>query len=162
MYQCNELQVQGLSQNDLAADGRSPALLSRCLFDVVVEKATLDALMVEEKSPWSMSQQTATFIHQALTEISRCLRPGGRFISITFACPFFRKRLYARTEYNWSIKNYNYGDGFQYYMYVLTKGEPLSAEDAALERQVIEDPTPYSHTSKKEVPEEDYLFSIDI
>ncbi|KAI4810231.1 hypothetical protein KUCAC02_019072, partial [Chaenocephalus aceratus] len=31
--------------------------------------------------------------------ISRCLKPGGRFVSVTFANPLFRKRLYARTEY---------------------------------------------------------------
>ncbi|XP_072297517.1 EEF1A lysine methyltransferase 4 [Eucyclogobius newberryi] len=133
-------------------------------FDVVLEKATLDALMVEEKSPWTMSQQTATFIHQTLFQISRCLKPGGRFISITFANPFFRKRLYARTEYNWSIKDYTYGDGFEYYMYVLTKGEQLCAEDAALERKWMEDPPPNPPTSQKEMsePEDDFLSAIGL
>lgn len=38
-------------------------------FDVILEKATLDAIMVEEKSPWEVSPQTACFIHQALTEV---------------------------------------------------------------------------------------------
>lgn len=38
-------------------------------FDVVLEKATLDALMVEEKSPLDVSPQTACFIHKALTEV---------------------------------------------------------------------------------------------
>lgn len=38
-------------------------------FDVVLEKATLDAIMVEEKSPWDVSLQTASFIHKALTEV---------------------------------------------------------------------------------------------
>lgn len=38
-------------------------------FDVILEKATLDAIMVEEKSPWDVSPQTACFIHQALTEV---------------------------------------------------------------------------------------------
>lgn len=38
-------------------------------FDVVLEKATLDAIMVEEKSPWEVSAQTACFIHQALTQV---------------------------------------------------------------------------------------------
>ncbi|XP_033838572.1 EEF1A lysine methyltransferase 4 [Periophthalmus magnuspinnatus] len=135
-------------------------------FDVVLEKATLDALMVEEKSPWSLSQPTATFIHQSLTEISRCLKPGGRFISITFANPFFRKRLYARSVYNWSIQNYSYGDGFEYFMYVLTKGEPLSAEDVALERKLMEDQAPHPPRSREKVPEEDseedFLSTIDL
>ncbi|GLD73302.1 endothelin-converting enzyme 2-like isoform X1 [Lates japonicus] len=39
-------------------------------FDVILEKATLDAIMVEEKSPWQVSPQTACFVHQALTEVS--------------------------------------------------------------------------------------------
>ncbi|XP_028327969.1 EEF1A lysine methyltransferase 4 [Gouania willdenowi] len=118
-------------------------------FDVVIEKATLDALMVDEKTPWKISSQTASFIHQALTEISRCLKTGGRFISVTFAQPFFRKRLYARTEYSWSIKHQSYGEGFEYFVYAMTKGEKLSPEDVALERKLKEDaesPTPVSVT----------------
>lgn len=41
-------------------------------FDVILEKATLDALMVEEKSPWEMSPQTACLINRALTEVMCC------------------------------------------------------------------------------------------
>ncbi|XP_071394923.1 EEF1A lysine methyltransferase 4, partial [Centroberyx affinis] len=37
-------------------------------FDVVLEKATLDAMMVDEKDPWNVSAQTAAFFHQALKE----------------------------------------------------------------------------------------------
>lgn len=47
-----------------------------------------------------------------------------------------RKRLYARAEYNWSIKKYSYGEGFEYFVYVMTKGEVLSPEDAALEKNL--------------------------
>lgn len=39
------------------------------LFDVILEKATLDAIMVDEKTPWEVSPQTASFIHEALTEV---------------------------------------------------------------------------------------------
>lgn len=38
-------------------------------FDVILEKATLDAIMVEEKTPWEVSPKTASFINQALTEV---------------------------------------------------------------------------------------------
>lgn len=38
-------------------------------FDVIIEKATLDAIMVDEKTPWEVSKETANFIHQALTEV---------------------------------------------------------------------------------------------
>ncbi|XP_030016789.1 EEF1A lysine methyltransferase 4 [Sphaeramia orbicularis] len=133
-------------------------------FDVILEKATLDAIMVEEKSPWKVSPQTTAFIHKALTEISRCLKPGGRFVSVTFAQPFFRKRLYACTEYNWSIKHYTYGDGFEYFVYVLTKGEELSPEDAAIERKLLEDneATPISITTTQRDDKEDFLSTINL
>ncbi|XP_042285337.1 EEF1A lysine methyltransferase 4 [Thunnus maccoyii] len=133
-------------------------------FDVILEKATLDAIMVEEKTPWEVSPETAGFIHKALTEISRCLKPGGLFVSVTFAQPFFRKRLYARTEYNWSIKQYSYGEGFEYFVYVLTKGEELSPEDAALEKKLLEDsrsPPPRITTTQKD-DKEDFLSNIDL
>lgn len=38
-------------------------------FDVILEKATLDAILVEEKSQWQISPQTGCFIHQTLTEV---------------------------------------------------------------------------------------------
>lgn len=49
-------------------------------FDVILEKATLDAIMVEEKSPWELSAQTACFIQRALTEV-RCHSPLSGSIS---------------------------------------------------------------------------------
>ncbi|KAM4605282.1 EEF1A lysine methyltransferase 4 [Polymixia lowei] len=92
--------------------------------------------------------------------ISRVLKPGGRFLSVTFSQPHFRKRLYARCEYNWSIKHHTYGDGFHYFLYVLTKGEELSPEDAALERRLLEEdkapPTPIT-TMQYEESESDFL-----
>ncbi|XP_037643673.1 EEF1A lysine methyltransferase 4 [Sebastes umbrosus] len=132
-------------------------------FDVVLEKATLDAILVEEKTPWEVSPHTAGLIHQALTEIRRCLKPGGRFVSVTFAYPFFRKRLYARTEYNWSIKEYSYGTGFLYYVYVMTKGEELSPQDAALEKKLLED-TKSPPPTIAQIPfdnDEDFLSNIE-
>ena len=38
-------------------------------FDIVLEKATLDAMLVEEKDPWKVSPQTAGLIHQVLKEV---------------------------------------------------------------------------------------------
>ncbi|XP_035027152.1 EEF1A lysine methyltransferase 4 [Hippoglossus stenolepis] len=133
-------------------------------FDVILEKATLDAIMVEEKSPWEVSPPTACFVHQALSEISRCLKPGGRFVSVTFAQPIFRKRLFARAEYNWSIKQYSYGKGFEYFVYVMTKGEQLSPEDADVEKKLLEEmesePGRTPATQKEDT--EDFLLNIDL
>lgn len=97
------------------------------------------------------------------SQVSRVLKPGGRFISVTFAQPHFRKRLYARAEYGWSIKYYNYGTSFHYFLYVLTKGEELSPEDAALERRLlVEAEAPPSEVTFQEVDSEDFLNNIGL
>ncbi|XP_076000712.1 EEF1A lysine methyltransferase 4 [Genypterus blacodes] len=133
-------------------------------FDVVLEKATLDSMLVEEKCPWTVSPQTAGIIHRALKEISRVLKHGGRFLSITFAQPFFRKRLYAHSEYNWSIQHFTQGDFFHYFVFIMTKGEELSLEDAALERKLQEEakapPIEIIATPLEE--DENFLDSIDL
>ncbi|MED6261405.1 hypothetical protein ATANTOWER_004779, partial [Ataeniobius toweri] len=57
-------------------------------FDVILEKATLDAIMVEEKSPWEVSPETSSFIHQALTEVlNQPTRP--RPIALPLLSPLF-------------------------------------------------------------------------
>lgn len=132
-------------------------------FDVVLEKGTLDAMLVEETDPWRVSNDAAQLLHQVLLEVSRVLKPGGRFISVTFAQPHFRKRLYARAEYGWSIKHYHYGNSFHYFLYVLTKGEELSPEDAALERRLLaEAVAPLSEVTFQEADSEDFLNNIGL
>ncbi|XP_069474913.1 EEF1A lysine methyltransferase 4 [Ambystoma mexicanum] len=105
-------------------------------FDVVLEKGTLDAMMVEERDPWDVSAGTSELLDQVLKEVSRVLRPGGRFISITFAQPHFRKRHYAQPGYSWSISCSTYGSDFHFFFYVMRKGEDLSAEDQELGRKL--------------------------
>ncbi|XP_055766792.1 EEF1A lysine methyltransferase 4 [Salvelinus fontinalis] len=132
-------------------------------YDVVLEKGTLDAMLVEEKDPWKVSSETACLIDQVLREISRVLKPGGRFLSVTFAQPHFRKRLYARHDYCWSVRTRSYGDGFQYFLYVLTKGEELSPEDAALERRLLEEAQdPPNEVRTQEADTEAFLYCIDL
>ena len=59
-------------------------------FDIVIKKATLDALLVGEKSQWDPSEEAEEGIGNCLSEISRVLKPqNGRFLSITFAQPHF-------------------------------------------------------------------------
>jgi len=38
-------------------------------FDVVLEKGTLDALLVNEKDPWFMSTEAETMLHQVLLQV---------------------------------------------------------------------------------------------
>ena len=38
-------------------------------FDVVLEKGTIDALMVHERDPWNISQQTLDMVDRALLQV---------------------------------------------------------------------------------------------
>ena len=62
-------------------------------------------------------------------KVSSILKNKGVFISITFAQPHFRKLLYAKEKYNWSIEQFTIGETFHYFVYVMTKGEPLNQND---------------------------------
>lgn len=96
-------------------------------FDVVIEKATLDALLVGEKSPWHPSQEAEETIDKCLSEISRVLKPqGGRFLSLTFAQPHFRSPFYAKDKYSWNVTHETFGTGFHYFCYIMTKGSQNS------------------------------------
>ncbi|XP_053246718.1 EEF1A lysine methyltransferase 4 [Podarcis raffonei] len=132
-------------------------------FDVVLEKGTLDSMMVEETDPWNVSSESRMLLDQVLTEVSRVLRPGGRFISITFAQPHFRKRHYAQPAYGWSVRHTTYGSGFHYFIYVMRKGEELSPSDLALGQSLHLPPqTPPPVRYLQDPDSENFLSAIDL
>lgn len=44
-------------------------------FDVVVDKATMDALVTDEKSPWTPSSSAIQDVHKMCTEVAGKLPP---------------------------------------------------------------------------------------
>lgn len=67
-------------------------------------------------------------------QASRLLKPGGRFISITFSQPHFRKHFWAKKKFDWSITTRKFGtspESLEFFYYVMEKGETLSAKDIA-------------------------------
>ncbi len=96
-------------------------------FDAVLEKATLDALLAAEPSPWSLSAEAEAATSSALGEISRVLRPvGGTFVSVTFSQPHFRLPLLAREDYGWDvdtrlIRTGEEEDSLPFYSFVATR-----------------------------------------
>jgi len=101
-------------------------------FDVVFEKATLDSLVVDCKSPWDLKDPSYVELLKALKEVKKVLKPGGLFISITFTQPHFRVPLLASQGLGWSIQVEKFGrEGsvLDYYLMICRDGDPAPALD---------------------------------
>ena len=73
-----------------------------------------------------------------LLQISRLLKTGGQFISITFAQPHFRLPLYSLPQYCWSIDTDIIGTHFHYFYYRMVKGQSLTDKDNELRRLYLQ------------------------
>ena len=92
----------------------------RLSFDVVIDKACLDALVCDEGDPWSPNEATVFDMENALNSIAGTVRPGGLFISIGFQQPHFRQRYLKRKscsfgwETNITVQQIDSGLGYFY------------------------------------------------
>jgi EEF1A lysine methyltransferase 4 len=99
---------------------RLDRLFERHSFDVVVDKACLDALVCDEGDPWSPNNDTIADMEQALNSIARTTKMGGLFLSIGFQQPHFRKRYLQRRscsfgwEQNIEVEKIDCGLGYFY------------------------------------------------
>ncbi|CAP24584.1 Protein CBG03740 [Caenorhabditis briggsae] len=96
-------------------------------FDVVFEKATIEAILVNEKSAWEPSDSALQNLENIFSSICRVLKPNGMFISVSFTQPHFRVPALLR-ERNWSIEVFEFGETFHYYVYVCRKGNSSNSE----------------------------------
>ena len=71
-------------------DFRDMSGLEESSFEVVLDKGSLDALWSDGGSQWDPSESVLSDITASLREIVRLLKPGGKFITITFGQPHFR------------------------------------------------------------------------
>jgi ubiquinone/menaquinone biosynthesis C-methylase UbiE len=58
-----------------------------------------------------------------MTRVRRILKPGGKYIQITFGQPHFRKRVLVKPEYNWELQTRTVGK-FMLYMSCHTGRRP--------------------------------------
>ncbi|XP_071454716.1 EEF1A lysine methyltransferase 4-like [Hetaerina americana] len=105
-------------------DMRSMSFLEAS-FDVIIEKGTLDAMLVEN-SPWHISDENLALIDEILTQVSRILKDNGKFISVTFTQPHFRIPMFINEKYRWDVEQKTFGEFVQYFFYICVKGRPLS------------------------------------
>lgn len=59
-------------------------------FDVVIDKAAMDALMVDEGDVWCPDDPVVTAAHEMLSGISTALRDDGVMFQISLTQPHFR------------------------------------------------------------------------
>lgn len=157
----------------LAMDIRAMPLSSNS-FDTIIEKGTLDVFFVgHEHQLWDPAVELKEKIDLILTQISRCLRmESGRFISISFQQPHFRRPFLAKEKYQWSIEVHSVSGGsesVEYFVYVMTKGEKMSEEDRLLEQGKSakwywinkQDNSSQTTTMYAEQNDEQYLFQIN-
>ncbi|XGW20464.1 hypothetical protein V3C99_003900 [Haemonchus contortus] len=108
-------------------DIRSLDKIPSSSFDVVLEKATLEALLVKEKSSWTPSDDALKTVDDVLESVARVLKSDGVFISISFTQPHFRVPALLRYP-GWSISVNEFGDFFHYFVFTMKCGEEASQE----------------------------------
>ena len=85
----------------------------------------MDALLCSSGSVWSPSEEITQSCQREVDEVIRVLKPGGRFLYISFGQPHFRLAHLERTEWENGVKTTTIGDGgiVQYFLYEMKKKE---------------------------------------
>ena len=90
-------------------------------FDVVIDKACIDALVCDEGDPWNPNEQTKNDVNATLNSTVRVLKShkASKFISIGFQQPHFRKRYLTpqQDKYGWEqdIETFEIDVGMGYF-----------------------------------------------
>ncbi|MFH4979628.1 hypothetical protein AB6A40_006337 [Gnathostoma spinigerum] len=103
-------------------DIRSLSKLPSNNYDIVIEKASIESLMVAEKDPWNPSEKAVDEINAVCGAIQRIMKPNSYFFSISFTQPHFRVPLLLRAR-NWNCEVDRFGSNFHYFCYRLQKGK---------------------------------------
>jgi SAM-dependent methyltransferase len=93
------------------------------VFDVALDKGTLDALLTAKHDPWDPEPEIIEYITAYMNEVARHLKSGGRFIHITFVQSHFRKRFLEVPAFH-SVEVHTLSSqsgGFEYFVYVARK-----------------------------------------
>lgn len=120
-------------------------------FDVVIEKGAMDVFEAAAPSRIQPPPHVVSHMTAALEQAHRVLRPGGVFLSVTFAQPHFRMPYLTLPQFTWSADVSNFGgEGMlEYFVYRCVKGArsssavvPRFGSTTSWHRKT-DDPTPY-------------------
>lgn len=104
----------------LTADIRATSLPSAS-FDIAIDKATLDAMLYG--SLWDPIPEVRENVGGYVDEVARLLRPGGKWLYVTWRQPHFILPLVQR-EGVWVVEREVIAEGagmFEYYGFVMRK-----------------------------------------
>ena len=90
-------------------------------FDVAVDKGTLDAML--HGSLWDPEDEVKENASAYVNEVARVLKPGGKWLYVTYRQPHFLKPLLAR-ESVWRMEVETLQDSvgsFEYFGFIMTK-----------------------------------------
>ncbi|TRY67896.1 hypothetical protein TCAL_12085 [Tigriopus californicus] len=134
-------------------------------FSIVIEKATIDGFLAHEPSPWRVGVEAKELLDASLREISRILKPHGRFLSVTFRQPHFRLPLMARMDLKWNVSFHEVlsPNSFHFYIYQMTKDQPLDL--SGLEHflrlgDASQNDNDYQRVASSDSEDEDFVMSI--
>lgn len=111
-------------------------------FDVVIDKAAMDALMAQEGDVWDPNQKVIDQSRSMCSHVARILKKAGYHLHISFAQPHFRKKYLLgwhpkqeqlqqtddsySDEFEWSLRVETIGGNsnsgcFHHFLYIMTK-----------------------------------------
>jgi hypothetical protein len=116
-------------------------------FDVVIDKAAMDALMTEEGDVWNPKESLIEKSRSMCRNIARIMKPGGHHLQISFQQPHFRKKYLlgwhgapsnftqkedASDEFGWSFRAESIQSGgggcFHNFLYIMRKSYDSEGE----------------------------------
>ncbi|KAI9193583.1 S-adenosyl-L-methionine-dependent methyltransferase [Polychytrium aggregatum] len=112
----------------------SPDVFAEPQFDVALDKGTMDAFLTtrtQEDDPWNPSERIRSVARNYLTQVAAVLKPGGRFIHVTWEQPQFRRQLLEVLPDQIVVdKVKKVGDGWEYFIYICTKRQDSRSEQS--------------------------------
>jgi hypothetical protein len=91
-------------------------------FDIALDKGTLDALLTVKHDPWNPHEELMAQIRIYVSQVSKQIKRGGRFLHITFSQPHFRRRFFEIPDFEVHVHKLGINDGgFDYFCYEAIK-----------------------------------------